>query len=560
MRYSQLVEIYKKLESTTKHLEKTQILAEFFKKIPESTLELVVHLLRGSVFPDWDERKIGFSDRLMIKAISKATGTPQDSVEHLWSKIGDLGKVASQLCKQKSQATLSKEELTIEKVTSNIKKLAEMEGSGTVDRKLSLVSELISNASAQEVRFIVGAVLGQLRVGIAAGILRDAIASAFNQDVKEVEHAFDLTADYGNVAKLAKNNQLSSVEVKPGKPIKSMLSLIAEDIDSIFTDIGSPVQLEFKLDGFRLQCHKFGNKIELFTRRLENVTKQFPDLVDALKKCVKAESFILDAEAVGYHVKTKKYLPFQAISQRIKRKYDIEEIAGKFPVELNIFDILYLNGSSTMNLVLEERRKLLESIIMPKSQVLIPTTKYIATTPKQITSFFKKAISLGTEGLMIKNLNSIYRPGRYVGGWLKLKKTLEPLDLVIIGAESGTGKRSGALSSYILACRDSSGKFLTCGMVSTGLKEKESEGTTFKQLTNLLKPYILKQEGRLFHIKPAIVIEVAYEEIQKSPTYTSGYALRFPRFLRLRTEEKSPKDCNTLEDIERTFNIQKRKL
>ena len=559
MDYSDLVKIYQELEKTTKRLEKTDIVANLIKKVPSESLSYVVYLLEGRIFPEWDERKIGFSSKLMMKAISKATGISAKDVEIKWSKVGDLGDVAEELMNKKKQATLFSSKLTVRKVIENIRKLSELEGEGTVDRKISLVAELLTSSSPAEARFIVRTALEDLRIGVAAGVMRDAIAKAFNKDIKEIGSAFDLTVDYGEVAKLAKNNELKAVSLKPGNPIKMMLSIIASNVEEGFEYLGKPMQCEFKLDGFRLQIHKHKGEIKLFTRRMENVTKQFPDLIEVIDKHARGDSFILDAEAVGYDKKAKRYLPFQSISQRIKRKYNIEEMAEKFPVELNVFDIVYYKNKSLMNENLKERRKLIESIIKQEVGKIRLTEKLVTSNIKEAKKFFREALKGGTEGIMMKNLNSEYRPGRYVGGWMKLKQILEPLDLVIVGAEYGTGKRAGFLSSYVLACK-SGNKLLECGMVSTGVKEKvQEEGITYNELTKLLKPLMIEQKGKRVKVRPKIVIEVGYEEIQKSPTYSSGFALRFPKFLRERTKEKKMSDINSIEDIKRIYNSQRGK-
>ncbi len=559
MDYKELVNVYLELEKTTKRLEKTKIVSNFLKKIPLEQLDFVIYLIEGRVFPLWDERKIGFSDRLMIKAISQATGTSSKNIENLYSKVGDLGKVSEQLVSKKTQSTLIRKKLTLEKVIANIRKLSELEGEGTVERKISLIAELLSSANPEESRFIVGTVLETLRIGIAEGIVRGAIADAFEKDVKDVESAFDILVDYGEVAKLAKQNKLGKIELSPGRPVKVMLAILVSNIEEGFEALGKPCQLEFKLDGFRLEIHKFSNKIKLFTRRMEDVTKQFPEVMDYVKNYVKGSNFILDAEAVGYDKKTGKYLPFQNISQRIKRKYNIEELAKRFPMELNIFDVIYYNGKILIDKPLKERRKILENIIKPVKGKIIPTETLVTDDLKKAESFYKRSLEEGNEGIMLKNINSIYKAGRYVNGWCKLKPTLEPLDLVITGAEFGKGKRAGFLSSYAVSCFDKQkSKFLECGMVSTGIKEKESEtGVTLNEITKLLKPLIISQEGRKVIIKPEIVVEVGYEEIQKSPTYSSGFALRFPRFKRLRIKEKTARDANTIADIERIYNAQK---
>lgn len=558
MKYAQLVSLYQQLASTTKSLEKQALLADFIRAIPEDELKNTIYLLQGNVFPEWEEKKIGFSSRLILKAIIKATGIPQKRVEELWNKWGDLGIVAAELIQKKTQTTLFSTGLTTQKVITNLRKLAELEGQGTVERKVSVVTELLTSATPEEAKFVVKTVLQELRVGIAEGIIGGAIAQAFNQEVKSVEHAYHLTADYGEVALLARQKKVGSVSMTPGKPIRSMLAILARSAQEALEALGTPVQCEYKLDGFRLQIHKKGKDITLFTRRLENVTAQFPDVVEVVKENVTADTCILDAEAVAISLKTGKYLPFQNISQRIKRKYNIAEVSKKFPVEVNLFDVLYLEGEQVIEKPQKERRKLLEKIVKEKKNCIRTTPLLIASTQKEAQAFFKESLKKGSEGIMLKKSDAPYRSGRYVGGWMKLKQVLEPLDLVIVGAEHGTGKRAGMLTSYVIACRNGD-TFLPCGMVSTGLKEKEEEGTTFRQISELITPFIISREGRTVRIKPEIVIEVGYEEIQKSPTYASGYALRFPRFLRLRTMEKEKEEANTIADLEKMYSIQKKR-
>ncbi len=556
MDYNDLVKYYEKLEGTTKKLEKTDILAKLFSECSLEELDLIVYLVQGKVFPEWDSRNIGFSSRLILKAISSVTGADSEEVEKLWKKKGDLGIVVEELIGKKKQTTLLTRTLYTKKVFDNIRKLAELEGEGTVNRKVQLISELLSNANAKEAKYIVRTVLEDLRVGVKEGIIRDAISKAFNQDVNDVEGAFNITVDYGEVAKLAKQNKLKEIEIKPGRPAKLMLSVLINDVEEAFEALGKTIQAEQKLDGFRIQVHRNGNEIRLFTRRMEEVTKQFPDVVEFVKKYVKGEKFIIDCEAVGIDKKTGKYLPFQNISQRIKRKYDIEEMAKEFPVELNIFDVLFFNGKSLMKLPLIERRKILEKYVKEKKGEVVLTKKIVSDKANEISDFFKESLRAGHEGLMLKNINSIYVPGRYVNGWCKLKNVLEPLDLVITKALYGEGKRAGWLTSFTVACKDND-KLLTIGDVSTGLKEKGDE-LTYEKMTKLLKPLIIKEEGRQVFVKPKIIIEIGYEEIQKSTTSSSGFSLRFPRVLQLRTD-KPLNEINSIKDAEKIYNYQRGK-
>jgi len=551
MYYEELVKIYSELGKTTKRLEKVDILSEFLKKVDE--INKVVSLLQGKVYADWEDLKLGVSERLILKVINQATGISQDKIEDLWKKKGDLGKVAEELMKNKPQRTLTSKKLTLDKVYENLRKLASLEGQGTVSRKVSLIAELLSNSNSEEARYIVNTVIGDLRVGVAAGVIRDSIAKAFNKDVKEIEDNYNLSVDYGKVAELCKQGKLK-LSLIPGKPIKLMLAIKVESIKDGFKAVGKPCQAEFKMDGFRLSCHFDGKKIYLFTRNMENVTKQFPDVVEYLKENVKGKNYILDCEVAGLS-KEGRYLPFQKISQRIRRKYDIEKMAKDFPVELNIFDVMFYNGKNLMNENLIKRRKVLEKIIKEREGKIILTKKLVSDDEKKIKKFYDEALKAGTEGLILKNLESNFRPGRYVKGWVKLKPILEPLDLVITGAVWGEGKRSDWLSSFILSCKHND-KYLEIGKVGTGVKEI-NEGVTFSELTKLLKNLIISSKGKHVEVKPKIIIEVGYEEIQKSPTYSSGYALRFPKVIRERTNELGLDDVDTLERIKRIYRNQR---
>src|SRR3989344_4940031 len=553
MHYKELVEVYSKLEKTTKRLEKVDIISEFLKKTDRGDLSKVINLLQGKVYASWEDLKLGMNERLILKVINQSTGISQDKVENLWKKKGDLGKVAEELMKNKPQMTLMSKKLTLDKVYENLRKLSELEGEGTVGRKVSLVAELLSNANSEEAKHIVNTVMGNLRVGVASGIIRDSIAKAFDRDAKEIEDNYNLCVDYGIVAELCREGKLE-LNLTPGKPIKLMLAIKVDNIKDALKAVDKPAQCEYKIDGFRLQCHFDGKKINLFTRRMENVTKQFPDVADHLKNNVNAKSYILDSEVCGIS-KEGRYLPFQNISKRIKRKHYIEKMARDFPIELNVFDVMYYNGNSLMDEPLIKRRKILEKIIKEKKGKIILTKKLVSDDENKIKEFYDEALAAGTEGLMVKNLQSGFKPGRYVNGWVKLKPIMEPLDLVITGAVWGEGKRSKWLSSFIISCKHEDG-YLEIGKVGSGVKEK-NEGVKFSELTKELKKLIINEKGKYVEIKPKIIIEVAYEEIQKSPSYSSGYALRFPRILRDRTVDKGLSDVDSLERIKKIYKNQR---
>ncbi len=585
MEYSRLVEVYEQLNNTTKRLEKTHIISEFLKDVSLDEMEIVILLLEGRVFPSYDARDIGIAARTMLKSLGAATGISIDKIENEWKKQGDLGLVAEIIVKTKKQATLYSAKLSVKKVFDNIRKLAELQGEGTVEKKVQLIAELLTSAKPIESKYIVKTILGEMRIGVGEGVMRDAIVWAFFGDktgvryTKEgndievedrdvyskytdaVQSAYDVTNEFAQVAKTAKSkglHGLEKIEMHVGIPIKVMLSLKVDTVEEGFERVGKPAAVEFKYDGFRIQAHKDekGN-IKLFTRRLDDVTNQFPDVAEFVKKNVSGRSFIIDSEAVGYSTKTGKYLPFQKISQRIKRKYDIKKISEDFPVELNVFDIIYHNGKNMVGEKFSERRKLLEKIVKKEPKKIVLSKSLVTENKKEVEKFFKEAFNAGNEGLMFKALDAPYKPGARVGHMVKFKAMMETLDLVIVGAEWGEGKRSKWLSSYHIACIDENDNFVEIGKASTGLKEKEEEGLSFMEMTRLLKPLIISEKGKEVKVKPKIVIEVGYDEIQKSPTYESGYALRFPRVIQIR-EDKGPDEASALDYVEKLYNGQKK--
>lgn len=582
MKYAELVGAYEKIEGTSKRLEKTLHLSEFLKKVDSSELDKVLLLVQGKVFPAWDERKIGVASRLLLKAIQIATGI---NAEQEWKQRGDLGIAAEKLVGRKKQVALFSKELTVDKVFDNLQKLASLEGTGTVDKKIKLIAELLTSASPAEAKYIIRTVIAELRVGLGEGTIRDAIVWAYFGDkakfsysenenrldvedreeyknyVNAVQEAYDVVNDFSIVAKLANQKGiagLSDIKLEPGRPIKVMLYPKARDLTDAYSIVGKPAALEYKYDGFRMQIHKDEKRIRIFTRRLEDVTAQFPDVCKFVQEHIQGESFIIDCEAVGYDRFSKKYLAFQTISQRIKRKYDIEEMAKKFPVELNVFDVIFYNRDNLIKKPFSERRQILISMIKnPEYLKIKPAEQLITSEISEAEKFYQKSLEAGNEGIMAKNLSGIYTPGARIGYGVKVKPAMETVDTAIVGAEWGEGKRSSWLASFIVAIRDpETNEFLEIGRVGTGIKEKAEEGISFGQLTELLKPLIIKEEGRTVYVKPEIVIEVDYEEIQKSPTYKSGYALRFPRLVNLR-EERSPEEITTLEDIESIYESQR---
>ena len=562
MLYSEIVELYEKIGSTTKKLEKTKIIASFLPKL--NGHEEYLYLLKGRVFADYDSREFGISTQLVIKAISQTSGFSIEEVVLNFKKSGDLGNVSVELLKLKKQNSLFSKELTVKHVFDSLRKISSIVGVDSVSRKLEIIFDLLIESNAREACYIIRTLLGDLRIGVADAILLSSIGEAFfpnnKQMLENIQRVYDLVTDFAQVLTFAFKGEdaFEHVSLIPGRPMNVMLATKVQDVNEAFEVCGKPAAFEHKYDGFRVIVSSENKKINLFTRRLENVTLQFPDIVESVSNYVDAKSFIIDAEAVGFDSKKEKYLPFESISQRIKRKHGINELSIKLPVELKVFDLVYLNGENKIELPFIERRKILEKIIKNIPWKISVSTQIITDSEKEVEKFYKDALRIGEEGIMVKNLKSSYISGRYVGNMAKLKPNVADLDLVIVGGEYGTGKRSGGITSFIVACKHED-KFLELGKVSSGLKEKESEGTTYQEINSLLQPLIISENNDGVMVKPKVIVSVTYQNIQPSSNYSSGYALRFPRITHYRPE-RGIHDIASLEDIKIEFNKNSKKL
>lgn len=550
MRYSELVELYEKLERTTKKLEKRDILAEFYKNCPADELYKVVHLSMG-VVPSVEE--VGVAEEMVRRIIERTYGASSDEVVQKFKTTGDLGGTAEWFSEHRKIKPLARRELTIDLVFDNLMKLPSIVGAGSQERKVALVAELMAAAEPVEARYVVRTVLGQMRIGVSHGTVRDAIAGAFGREPAEIEHVANVVIDFGRVAEMARAGKLRA-EVALFRPLRVMLAERAPDLETALKTFERPA-LETKLDGFRAQIHKRGSEVMIFSRRLEDVTMQFPDVVGWAKEALRAKECIVEGEILAVDPKTREPRPFQQLSRRIRRKHGIEEMEKQIPVRIDLFELLWLNGESLMKQPLAERWEALQKVVEPIKGKFQPVDHIETKNLSEADKFYKAALAIGEEGVIVKNMDAHYQPGRRVGFWLKVKPIMEPLDLVVIGAEWGRGKRARWLGSLILGARDPrTKKFVATGMMGSGLTDEQLETATRE-----LKKLVVSEKGRMVEIKPEMVVEIAYEEIQRSPKYPTGYALRFPRLLRIRDpEDKGPEDANTTHDIEKLFKQQKR--
>lgn len=544
MLYRELVDIYEKLTSTSSKLEKRDILSDFLLVVPDEILPFITGLLAGYVFPKWTEKELGIGPKLLLKVVSKITGITEKKVEELVHSSGDFGEGIESAIEQKKQQTFFDANIEITYLMDLFEKVSSYSGKGSQDKKIKYLSKLFSAASPIEARYLSRIILEQMRTGAAEGIILDAISKFSDIPRKDVEKAYLLTNDLGLIALYSRRgiSELSKLNVTVGRPLKPMLAQIAGSIDLALNGIDEP-EMEVKYDGARIQVHKSGENIKIFSRRLENITQALPEVFSELKITILPETIICEGEVVAY--KDGKIAPFQYVLRRLRRKHQISELSEKIPLKLFLFDCLLVENRSLIDLPLKERRNTLISSIK-ESEIVKIAENIVSKDPFEIKEFYDKSVKDGHEGIIIKDYSSQYQPGARGKKWLKIKRTLETLDLVVIGAEWGEGRRKKWLSSLLLGIRNEEGNFLPIGKVATGLSDE-----LFNELTEQLTPLILEEKGKVVTLMPKIVVEVLYDEIQHSPKYESGFALRFPRVIRIRDD----KDAYDSDTISRAYEI-----
>lgn len=544
MRYQELVDVYEALSSTTKRLEKTDILAEYFKKVDDETLPIVTLLALGKVFPFYSEDEMGIGDKLVMKAIGKVVGVNDDEVENQVRDQGDVGAAAEKLYSKKSQTTFFSQPLSIKFVFNNLKKLATISGNNSTNKKISIILELLSSASATEAKYITRTITEELRIGVGEGIIRDAISQAFNIDKSITERAYMLTNDLGLVSKVAKEHGkegLEKLSLTPGKPVKPMLAQLSPGISESIIEMGEAL-CETKYDGIRMQVHKNGNDITIFTRRLENITKAIPEIVEEIKNAFPDEDYIAEGEVIA--TRNGKPLSFQNILHRVRRKYNIEEAIESVPLKVYLYDLLYFK-KPMLDEPIKIRRKILEDIVDTSSENVNLSEKVFVTEDNidDAKNLFEKSLSEGHEGIMIKDVKEPYIPGIRGKKMLKFKAEPETLDVVVVGGTHGIGKRGDFIGSYMVALRDEDNQLKTVAHVATGLDDE-----TLEKLTKKMEEYKISEKGTKIIVKPKIILEIAYSEIVKSPEYEAGYSLRFPVVKRIR-DDKGIDDIDTVERL-----------
>ena len=559
------------MEQTSSRLALTEYLVGLLKKTPTAIIDKVTYLIQGKLYPDYEGIELGVAEKMVVRAIASSSGKDQSQIERIYKKTGDLGDAAGEAMKSKSQSTLFSESMTVERVYSTFDRVARTAGPGSQETKLRLISSLLNDATTAEGRYIIKFIMGQLRLGIADYTVLDALAIAFTGDKTNrqvLENAYNVSSDLGTVARLLATKGLKavrSIKITLFKPIRPMLAERIRTSEEALERMEGKAAVEYKLDGERVQLHKGKNTVELFSRRLEKITSHYPDVASAVKS-IKSE-VILEGEVVAINSQTEEYLPFQELMHR-RRKYGVEEAMENYPVVMNFFDVLYAGGKDKTELTYMERRKLLKKIIdgVKDSKVRL-IEQMIAIKPEEIDRFMATAIENGCEGVMIKQMSSTYRAGARGYAWVKLKREYrsdlaDTLDLVIVGALHGRGRRTGKYGALLLAAYDQKADmFQSVSKVGTGFTDVHLE-----QFYKELEQHVISQRHARVEtgmdmdvwFEPKIVIEVIASEITLSPSHTAalnalrpgyGLALRFPKFTGKIRDDKKPEDATSTEEI-----------
>lgn len=579
MDFLTLTEIFEDMHKTNSRLVLIDHLVTLFKRTPVNTIKKIIYLLQGKLSPAYEGDELGLGEKLTIKAIAESSGISVKEVEEKYGRVGDLGDTAKEIAKNKYQQTLVSEKITIERIYSTFEKIAKSTGSQSQIIKLRLVSSLLNDATPLESKYIIKFLLGTLRLGIAEYSIIDALAIAFTgnrNNRKKIEETYNVYTDLGTIAEILSKKDLeglNELQITPLKPIRPMLAeRIMDPMEGLKKGNGM-IAFEYKLDGERVQIHKDGLKVQLFSRSLEKITNHYPDIVDTIKK-FPIHNCILEAEIVPFHLETKRIQPFQELMHR-KRKYNINDVILKYPIKVFLFDILYLEGNNLTQYEYTKRRTILESIVKENKNHTIELVKQIVSSNlNQIERFFRKAKDDGCEGLMLKQLNSKYRAGAREFLWMKLKKEYDntlgdSFDLTVIGALLGKGKRTGYYGALLLAAYDkNSDNFQSICKVGTGFSDRDLE-LIYNELKNYVietKPYNVNSNLKMdIWFTPKLVLEIIASEITLSPSHAAAYgliqknfgvALRFPKYSGRIRFDKKPEDSTNTSELIQLFNRQ----
>lgn len=567
MKFSELAKYFDKISSVSSRLEITRILADLFNKLSPEEIEKVVYLLQGKVRPAYEGIDFGMAEKMIVKAAVSALNIEKSYFEKELKKSGDIGETVENFKKQYS--SFEEKDMEIVDVYTMFYRLATSSGVGSQDVKISLLSQLVRQLDPLSARFLVRIPTGNIRMGFSDMTVLDAYSWMIKKDKSlrlSIEKAYHVRPELGYIGRLIKEKGIKSLEKIGPKVFTPIIMMRAERLSSakeILKQIGTCL-IESKFDGFRLQVHKKDNDVKLYSRSLEDVTYMYPDIVQGVKKQVKANEIIFEGEAIGYNPKTGDFLPFQETVQR-KRKYEIEKMAKEVPLRLFSFELLYKDGVSYINKPFSQRRKILEESIktvrdLLKETVVVADEEEV-DKEKKLEELFDKAVDKGLEGLIAKKKDGVYKPGAREWNWIKYKKSYsskikDTIDCLVMGYDLGKGKRTGfGIGAFLVGVYDSKkDQFVTVAKIGTGLTDVEWKNIQVKsqavKVKNKPGNYLVNKMMECdIWVEPKIIVEIRSDEITKSPVHTAGLALRFPRLERFR-DDKNYQETTTLKELQ----------
>jgi len=583
LRYGVIAEAYEKIESTTKRLEMTDLLVDLLKNTPKEVIDKVVYLTQGKLYPDFVGVETGIAERLAIKALVRASGQKESDIEENVKKSGDIGETSQTFIANKKQVSFLQQPLTVQKVYETLDKMAKASGSGTVDLKTALLAGLLAAATPKEAKYIMRVATGNLRLGIADMTVLDALAIAYGggKEARElVERAYSISSDLGRVARVVAEKGIEGIkkfEVAVGEPIRPMLAERLSSPEEILEKLGGKCVAEYKYDGERIQAHKRGGDVALFSRRLENISDQYPDVVGFVRANIKAGEAVVEGECVAMDLDTGEMRPFQELMHR-RRKYEIEKTMEDYPVSWFMFDALYIDGKDLTLKPYPIRRKALEKAVTESDRVRL-TRALFTSNPKDLEKFFLEAIEDGCEGLVCKSVadDSVYQAGARGWLWIKYKRDYksemtDTVDLVVVGAFHGRGKRAGAYGALLMATYNAGADVFEtvtkCGTGFTDLDLARFPRMLEKHMISHRHPRVSSTLEADVWFEPVVVLEILGAEITLSPIHTSatdsirkgsGLAIRFPRFTGNYRLDKAAEDATKSAEIVEMYRNQLKK-
>ncbi len=583
MEFANLAHTFEELERTSSRLALIELLTGLFRSIEQpDEIEKVCYLVQGRVAPFFEALEMGMAEKTVARSIAIASHSTPEHVFALYNTLGDMGLVAEQV--RKEAGTVS-DTLSVDDVFEGLKTIAQTAGKGAIEKRIARLSDLLTHVDGVSAKYVVRILLGNLRLGIGDATILDALAKARWNDAKKrklLEGAYNKTSDLGLIARTLwqhpseeeAQRAVALLDVQVGKPIRSQLAERLPSAEAIIAKMGTVVA-QYKYDGLRAQIHKDGQQVTIFSRNLEDHSHMFPEIIEGTLKQVRAESAILDAEALAYNATSEEFLPFQETTRR-RRKHGIEAMAEQLPLKAFVFDILYKDGVSLLDTPLMERLKILEETIHPADDILMLTASHMVRDAHSLTLLFDEAISKGLEGLVVKKQESRYEAGARNFNWVKLKRHSagalnDTIDCVLLGYLFGRGKRTalGAGSLLVGLYDPERDLFVTVTKIGTGLSDEQWRSIRERtrglevdhrpsRVSSLIEPSVW--------VEPRIVIEVLADEITRSPTHTAGkvgaepgYALRFPRLVSFREQDKKPEDATTVQELIEMYRSQGKK-